>query len=88
MAPTKTYPYLFYALAALCVVLLAPYAGCHIVTTKPHPESSAHVEDSVNMNQLASPEEDHSAPVEGEQSPSGPAAGDKLDDIERALNLE
>lgn len=29
----------FYIAAAACLVLLLPYAGCHILTSRPHPQN-------------------------------------------------
>ena len=87
MAPPKSYSYLLYALIAVCVVLLAPYAGCHIVTTRPHAESDPASDDlgsthRENLSEYTNPTAD---------SPSSAAHSDEnanFDDIEKALNAE
>jgi hypothetical protein len=89
LAQTKTYTYLPYFLGALCVVLLAPYAGCHILTSKPHPEGELIVDDSVSASQDSTTlGEQGSIAAASDQAPDGSGSTDKIDDIEKALNLE
>ena len=88
MAQTKTYPYLLYALAALCVVLLAPYAGCHIMTSKPHTESEILVEESGGATQGGTTSDDPRSAAEANEQVSASSSTDKIEDIEKALNLE
>lgn len=85
MAQAKSYSYFLYALVAVCVVLLAPYAGCHILTTKPQPEAdtpadelgSAALEYSVDERGSATAGTSLNAPKSDETS--------NFDDIEKAL---
>lgn len=71
------------------MVLLAPYAGCHILTSKPHQEGEFPVDESGSATQDSTAlGEQGSSAAASDQAPDGSGSTDKLDDIEKALNLE